>query len=314
MVVTVPKRNHCLPKVSIMIPTFGQEHLILDAVDSALAQDYSNLEVIVADDASPDRTAEVVASRSDSRLRYHRNKVNLGRVGNYRNTLYHLATGDWIVNLDGDDYYTDPRFISAAIASIVQDPEIVIVAARRKSESGGPIHYGDDITVKGLQVIRNIYDPAYHFAHLATIYNRRAAIRADFYRFNVISSDWESLYRLAATGKVRFLNRLVGVWRRSAENASRTATISNWIDNLTIWKSIFDAATAAGLDRRDANTLRRKMERDFAYFGYSRVAEMNNAKLLVEYILACRTVIGWTGFFRLVFNWKVLVKLLRNIR
>src|SRR5574340_595951 len=74
------------PLVSIMIPTYGQEEVILKAVDSALAQDYPNLEIIVADDASPDCTSQLVATRKDPRLHYHRNPTNIGRVANYRNT------------------------------------------------------------------------------------------------------------------------------------------------------------------------------------------------------------------------------------
>ena len=296
-----------LPKVTIMIPTFGQQDLILNAVDSALAQDYPNLEVIVADDASLDGTRDVIATRVDSRLRYHRNDTNLGRVGNYRNTLYQLANGDWVVNLDGDDYYTDTGFVSAAVARTLKDPQIVIVAARTQSKSGDKdLEQGPgNATLRGLQVLRNIRNPAYHFYHLATLYNRRAAISTDFYRQNVIGSDWESLYRLAICGKVSFLNRPVGVWRKSSRNASRSAVINHWTENLTIWKSIFDTAIAAGMDKREAGTLRRNVEIDFAYFGYSRISELNQPRLLLEYVCGCQNTIGLDGCVRLLTNWKV---------
>ena len=306
----VHKSNRQLPKVTIMIPTFGQQNVILDAVNSALAQDYPNLEVIVADDASPDRTGDVIATLSDDRLCYHRNDTNLGRVGNYRNTLYRLAQGDWVVNLDGDDYFTDSGFVSAAVARTLKDPEVVIVAARRQSDSSEVRldHIPGDVTLRGLQVLKNIRDPAYHFSHMATLYNRRAAISIDFYRHNVISSDWESLYRLATTGKVSFLDRVVGVWRQTSRNASRTSVIRHWVENLTIWKGIFDVAIAAGLDKREADILRRKVERDFAYSGYSRIAELNHPGLLVEYLSASRNVIGWGGSVNLLTDWRVVGK------
>ena len=298
-----------------MIPTFGQQNLILDAIDSALAQDYPNLEVIVADDASPDCTGDVVAMRSDERLRYHRNDTNLGRVGNYRNTLYRLAEGAWVVNLDGDDYFTDCGFVSAAVARTLKDPEVVIVAARGRADSGDMriAQKPGDVTVQGLEVLRNIRNPAYHFSHLATLYNRRAAISIDFYRQNVISADWESLYRLATTGKVSFLDRVVGVWRLSSGSASRTSVVGHWVENLTIWRSIFDVAIAAGLDKTEADILRRRVEYDFAYFGYSRIAELNYPSLLLEYLYSAKNVIGWSGGLGLLTDWRVVGKFVRSV-
>ena len=90
-------------KVTIMIPTYNQAGFIRDAIDSALAQNYPELEVIVCDDASSDETYQVVASIQDRRLKYIRNPINLGRTNNYKNLLHNHAIGDFVVNLDGDD-------------------------------------------------------------------------------------------------------------------------------------------------------------------------------------------------------------------
>lgn len=124
------------PLVSIMIPTYNQEAYISDAIESALAQDYPNLEVVVTDDCSTDHTAEVVKQYlTDSRLKYHRNTKNLGRVGNYHNTLYNVASGEWVVNLDGDDYFTDNKFISIGMSRILENEGALFYFARKISES-----------------------------------------------------------------------------------------------------------------------------------------------------------------------------------
>jgi len=81
-------------KVTIMIPTYNQSAFILNAINSALDQNYPNLEVIVGDDASTDTTSEILKTIDDSRLKIVRNTFNLGRVGNYRNLLYNHASGD----------------------------------------------------------------------------------------------------------------------------------------------------------------------------------------------------------------------------
>lgn len=229
-----------------MIPTYGQEDVILDALDSALAQDYQNLEIIVADDASPDHTAELVATRKDSRLHYHRNPYNVGRVANYRNTLYNLANGEWVINLDGDDYYTNTRFISEAVKLAFADPNIVIVAANCQIIVDGqksPLYVRPIVKVlPGIEVVSNVYDHRYHYFHMSTLYHRPTALSLNFYRSDVISSDWESLYRLSLCGKVAFMNSVAGVWRVSGSNASMSCDWRSAAANLSIWHSIFSDA------------------------------------------------------------------------
>lgn len=234
-----------LPRVSILIPTYGQEGCVSNAIASAMAQDYPNLEVIVVDDASPDQTAEKVATFSDPRLRYVRNTHNLGRVKNYRRALYELATGEWVVCLDGDDCFIDQEFISRAIDLAYSEPGIVIVAARQKvvtaSVTYEPLPLETTI-LTGKETLLRYYDQRYHFSHLATLYHRPGALACDFYRMDVISSDWESLLRLALTGKVAYLDRIVGCWNLYGRNASLNTCWKDLVANLDIWETIYRTA------------------------------------------------------------------------
>ena len=96
-------------KVSIIIPAYNQEHLILRALDSIPQRD--DIEIIVVDDASADRTVPNVTAwaknHPNMKLRLFRNEVNRG-VGYARNIALDNATGDYIYGLDSDDYlYTD---------------------------------------------------------------------------------------------------------------------------------------------------------------------------------------------------------------
>src|SRR5664279_476625 len=87
------------PSVTIMIPAFNQADVLGTAIESALLQDYPNLEVVVSDDCSADGSEEVTKKYvADVRLNYFRNSKNLGRVGNYRRALEHYAKGDWVIN------------------------------------------------------------------------------------------------------------------------------------------------------------------------------------------------------------------------
>jgi len=119
-----------MPRVSIVIPTFNRRALLEEAVRSALAQRFTDLEVVVSDNASEDGTeAAVRPLLADPRLRYHRNPVNLGMVGNWRRAVLELARGEWFLILSDDDLLLDPGYVSKAMALADRHPGLALVYA-----------------------------------------------------------------------------------------------------------------------------------------------------------------------------------------
>lgn len=276
----------CWPKVTIMIPTYGQEQYIHDAISSALAQDYPNLEVIVGDDASPDKTGEIVAQYSDARLIYVRNKTNLGRTGNYKNLLYNVATGSWVVNLDGDDYYTDPAFISRAIQLALSDPKIVMVQAQCTTQDGSWVSQMPGFpNLSGLEIVKKLPSPVFFFKHMGALYKRTLAVELDFYRSPALSSDWESLYRLALRGRVAYLDKIVGEWRIHGNNLSLAKNYAILASNLRIWAPIFEDAEKFGLSRFWARVARVRTIAFFAKIYWPRVLRSPKRKDIYRYLI-----------------------------
>jgi len=91
-------------KVSILIPVYNREFLLGECIESALAQNYSNFEVIVVDNASTDKTWEVCQewARKDHRIKIHRNSENIGPVRNWDRCIQE-ATGQFTKILFSDD-------------------------------------------------------------------------------------------------------------------------------------------------------------------------------------------------------------------
>ena len=80
------------PKVSIMIPVYNQEDYIANTIQSALNQNYNNIEIIISDDASTDNTSQIIKDfLPNQKIKYFRNQVNIGRVKNYRKLLYNTS-------------------------------------------------------------------------------------------------------------------------------------------------------------------------------------------------------------------------------
>ena len=110
-----------------MIPTYNRAHYLVDAIESALEQDYPNFEVIVSDNASIDQTGEVVKKYlSDKRFHYYRNDRNLGAGPNWEKLLYKYALGKYGKFLTDDDYIIDKDHLKKA-ATIIQKYNVKII-------------------------------------------------------------------------------------------------------------------------------------------------------------------------------------------
>lgn len=96
--------------VSVIIPAFNAAEFISVALESALRQTLTAIEILVTDDASTDSTAQVVENfaRRDTRIRLLRHSHNRGAAA-ARNTGLQVAVGDWIASLDADDAYMPRR-------------------------------------------------------------------------------------------------------------------------------------------------------------------------------------------------------------
>jgi len=91
----------------------------VEAIESALNQDYPNFEVIVSDNYSTDDTERVVRKYLlDPRFRYYCNEANLGSGPNYRKLLYEYANGQFGHFLADDDYFIDSKHLTKAISII----------------------------------------------------------------------------------------------------------------------------------------------------------------------------------------------------
>jgi len=243
-----------LPLITVMIPTYNQLAFLPVAIESALHQDYQNLEVLVADDLSSDETNSILNNYSgDKRFRYIKNERNLGRVGNYKSTLENHARGDWVVNLDADDYFTDNTFLSKSMNLIMEtrDPEIVFLQAGHtvKNKHGQVLRVDLPTIDQDVKVISGIeyFLEFNHFSHLASLYNRSKALSIDFYRYDILSADMESFLRLALHGKVILLRQSIGVWLHHGDNDSQKLNIRTVETNLLRLKGPYLYARALNI-------------------------------------------------------------------
>jgi Glycosyl transferase family 2 len=132
-----------MPRVSIVYITYSQENFALDAVRSVLEQTYPLLDIVIVDDASPDRTADIISRevrhhRRRSDVRLFRNDRNLGPFDNVRKGLS-LAVGDFIVMFSGDDVMLPTMVEEMAKVWLRDDVSLVTVNARYVDGGGNDL-------------------------------------------------------------------------------------------------------------------------------------------------------------------------------
>ena len=108
--------------VSIVVPAYNAERFLGDALASMCAQSHSAIEVIVCDDASTDRTADVVRSMGDSRIRYLRNDQTLGGYG-AMNRGVRESRGEFVSVYHADDLY-DANIVERELAYLSSRPDV----------------------------------------------------------------------------------------------------------------------------------------------------------------------------------------------
>lgn len=137
--------------VSILIPVYNREKIVNRAIDSAINQTYKNIEVIVVDNASSDRTWGVIQDRArqDCRIKVYRNESNLGPVKNWEQCIIR-AKGKYIKFLWSDDEI-DETFLSKTLPLLNNDSNIgfVYTSVRLISkESKGEVFFSLDDDLK----------------------------------------------------------------------------------------------------------------------------------------------------------------------
>lgn len=111
------------PLVTFVVPCYKLAHLLAECVNSILAQTYSNLEVLILDDCSPDTTPAVARTLSDPRVIYVRNEPNLGHLRNYNKGI-RMARGRYVWLISADDRLRCDSVLERYVDLMERHPEV----------------------------------------------------------------------------------------------------------------------------------------------------------------------------------------------
>src|SRR5437764_14943821 len=111
------------PLVSFVVPCYKLAHYLAECVDSILSQTYTNLEILIMDDCSPDNTPEVARSFTDPRVKYIRNEPNLGHLRNYNKGIK-MSQGKYVWLISADDRLTCREALARYVTVMESNPKV----------------------------------------------------------------------------------------------------------------------------------------------------------------------------------------------
>jgi glycosyltransferase involved in cell wall biosynthesis len=199
-----------LPLISIGIPTFNRGKLISRAIESALGQDYGNIEVVISDNCSRDETESICREYAtrDSRVKYVRQQMNRGPTQNFVATLM-ASAGEAFMWLADDDWI-DPAYVRVCAGVLLNDTENALVGGlalfyneKFFDRPGRRIELSYDIAVwRVLRYYARVSDNSIFYGLMRTPDALRNLLP------NAIGGDWLLVGALAYKGKVRTLTEV----------------------------------------------------------------------------------------------------------
>jgi glycosyltransferase involved in cell wall biosynthesis len=236
-------------KVSVLVPIYNGEAFLAECLESILAQDFADMEILIADDASTDGSVALVEryATKDSRIRWWRNPDNLGLAGNWNGCL-RAAKGQYIKYVHQDDKLVSPLAIRKMVEVLDNHPEVSLVSSmsqvldecsrvielRKYFESG--VMDGRQVIVRCLERLSNLIgEPS------VVMFRREQAARG----YNEQLRHWLDLdlwFHLLEQGRFAYVAEPLCAFRRHVAQQSeinRHSGVAS-MENLALFKHRFE--------------------------------------------------------------------------
>lgn len=215
--------------VSIAIPAYKRTYLA-EAIHSALSQTYSNIELLIVDDDSPNNLKPIVESFHDSRIKYYRNESNLGSLNVVKNwnRCLELAKGEFFVLLCDDDVL-EPDFVQELMNLADKYPQCNVFHARRNVLDENTRTVKTDGAWPEWESLETFYENKLNWIRLHTItefmYRTSHIVNIKYIEFPVAwGSDDISIIRFAEKGGIASSQKPLATFRYNDEHLSKADT------------------------------------------------------------------------------------------
>jgi len=242
--------------VSVIMITYNHEPYIQQAIHGVISQQCDfEVELIIADDCSPDHTQGIVNNYINTmeipdniHVRYQKHKINKGMNANYIWALKR-AQGKYIANCEGDDYWTDPLKLQKQIDFLEQHPDYALCGSRAEQIAFN----GQQLQIEGKPGDHQILDLARdNFIPTCTaLFRSKHLVSIPAWLSISPIGDWPLFLILASHGKIKILDAITGahrvhdqgVWTTHFKNGRQEKNHLMLLDLFGVIRNKFDQET-----------------------------------------------------------------------
>ena len=225
-------------KIDICIPTFNRKFLLKSAIESALKQTYSDITIIVSDNASSDGTREFMKNTySDNpKIHYFRNETNIWPLENYRKCVYEYSKWDYILFLSDDDELLDPQYLTQAVTHLEKYPTSrIVIGNTRVSYTDIDLSFDEKKTLppqtSGKFFFLNYGIGDYAIAWCNAIFHAETARETGSYDCKIFYVDSDSFFRIMQYGDVGFIDTVASIYAVHAKNSYKITSLETYLSN-----------------------------------------------------------------------------------
>lgn len=219
------------PLVSIVIPAYNNENTIIATLESIRNQSYKNIEIIIIDDNSKDKTLQLVTEqqKKDNRIKIYHNSTNLGMIGNW-NKCIQMSNGEFVKLVCADDLL-DKNEIEKETGVMILNPSVNLVESDTRlidingKKTGSFKRYHKAGLVKGKKIARtSIIWNNFFGAPVNNLIRKSVLDKTGYFdeQFTYIL-DFDMWMKIACTGDVYIIHELLNSFR--IRNDSNTGNL-----------------------------------------------------------------------------------------
>jgi hypothetical protein len=232
-----------MPLVSVIIPNYNHAPYLKQRIDSVLSQTFHDLEIVLLDDCSSDRSGEIIENyRNDARVRIVLNRTNSGGVFKQWNRGLGMASGKYVWIAESDDYAA-PTLLETLVARLESDPDVGVAfcdsfrVCEDQVSPGAGLWFGEftpayreDFTATGREIVARQFLFRCMIANASSAVFRRSVAESiggadESFR---LSGDWLFWIRMLERSNLAYVAEPLNYFRQHPQSV-RAATIRNGV-------------------------------------------------------------------------------------
>lgn len=183
------------PKISVLMTVYNGETFLSDAIKSVLSQTFEDFEFLIIDDASTDKSQEIIFTFNDKRIKYKKNERNIGQTSSLNYGL-ELSKGEYIARMDQDDL-SKPDRLRRQLNFLEDNRDTAVVGSWAESIDSNGNYLYTIIHPTKFKEIREAIACGCPISHSSAFFRRTEVIKSGGYPEDIVyAMDWNLWIRL----------------------------------------------------------------------------------------------------------------------